>query len=93
MALEWLGATDVPHVVGTRYVKMRCPFHDDRHPSASINEHGFVCFPCEITGDAIKLVRREEPDYQTALTILQELTDGTNRPGTPEREWGTSLLG
>lgn len=93
VALEWLGAPDVPRVHGTTYVKMPCPFHPDRHPSARVNEFGFTCFSCQESGDAIKLVRREVPDYKAAIAILDELTGPESRSSAPEREWGASLLG
>lgn len=92
-ALEYLGAADVPNVRGTTYRRMLCPFHPDTRPSARVNEYGFTCFSCGVSGDAIKLIRREEPDYKAAIAILEELVGPENRGSTPEREWGKSLLG
>lgn len=36
--------------------KALCPFHDDKHPSMSVNvEHGgFRCFVCEAHGDMVE---------------------------------------
>jgi DNA primase len=54
-----LYAPEVP-VSGRR--PMRCPFHDDRVASATIdnNEGWFRCHACEIKGDIFSLVRRVE---------------------------------
>ena len=35
---------------------VRCPFHDDRHPSMKLNESYFYCFGCGATGDVIDFV-------------------------------------
>lgn len=45
--------------VGREYVT-RCPFHDDEHPSLTVNvERGvWYCFPCGIGGDGIAFVER-----------------------------------
>ena len=37
---------------------VRCPFHDDRHPSLKLNEDYFYCFGCGATGDVIDLTER-----------------------------------
>ena len=37
---------------------VRCPFHDDRHPSLKLNEVYFYCFGCGATGDVINLTAR-----------------------------------
>ena len=37
---------------------VRCPFHDDRHPSMKLNESYFYCFGCGATGDVIDFVAR-----------------------------------
>ena len=37
---------------------IRCPFHDDRHPSLKLNEDYFYCFGCGATGDVIDLTGR-----------------------------------
>jgi hypothetical protein len=41
---------------------VRCPFHDDRHASASLNLHSkrFNCHACGVHGDAIDLVMEAE---------------------------------
>ena len=37
---------------------VRCPFHDDRHPSLKLTEDYFYCFGCGATGDVIDLTER-----------------------------------
>lgn len=94
VALEYLGATDVPRVRGTTKQAMLCPFHTDKHKSAGVSEYGFTCFACGVRGDAVKLIREQEGvDYKTAIAVLQERTGGEDRSGDPGRAWGESLLG
>lgn len=60
--------------VGTRY-QGRCPFHDDRTPSFSVNaEHGlYYCFGCNASGDAIRFVQETEAlDFKAAVELLAE---------------------
>lgn len=93
VALEYLGVPNVPHVRGSGYQKMLCPFHPDTKPSAHVSAVGFHCFACDASGDAIKLIRREGIDYKTAIAILEERTGGEDRGSAPERQFGESLLG
>ncbi|MCD7772086.1 MAG: CHC2 zinc finger domain-containing protein [Oscillospiraceae bacterium] len=37
---------------------VRCPFHEDEHPSMKLNEDYFYCFGCGATGDVVELTRR-----------------------------------
>lgn len=57
--LKELGAPDVP--TGYGWVKMSCPFHEDRTPSAAVNHEldGFACHSCGRKGDALKLLQTE----------------------------------
>lgn len=61
LVLVELGATDVP--TGFGWVRMRCPFHEDRTPSAAVNhdpdEGGFRCHSCGRHGDGLKLLQDE----------------------------------
>ena len=41
-----------------RHGMVRCPFHDDRHPSLKLNEDYFYCFGCGAAGDVIDLTAR-----------------------------------
>ncbi len=50
-----------------------CPFHDDRHPSLSVNvkEQYYKCFACGEGGDLFKFVQKMEGcDFSGALKIL-----------------------
>lgn len=37
---------------------LRCPFHDDRHPSMKLYDDHYFCFGCQITGDVINLTAK-----------------------------------
>jgi len=53
----------------------RCPFHDERTPSFSVNaaEKLYHCFGCGAGGDAIKFVRESENlDFTEAVAWLAE---------------------
>lgn len=74
--LEHYGAT-VPNAYGDRWVPMRCPFHDDRSASASVNieRAAFQCHGCEAQGDAASLVRQQEslPGYRQGAERAREI--------------------
>lgn len=57
--LRDLGAPDVP--TGFGWVRMHCPFHEDRTKSASVNHEigGFACHSCSRRGDGLKLLQTE----------------------------------
>jgi DNA primase len=60
--------------VGTRYTG-RCPFHDERTPSFSVNpvDKLYHCFGCGKGGDAITFVREtEQLDFAEAVEWLAE---------------------
>jgi DNA primase len=60
--------------VGGRYVG-RCPFHEERTPSFSVNaeEKLFYCFGCGKGGDLITFVREtEQLDFAQAVETLAE---------------------
>lgn len=53
---------------------MRCPFHADRLPSASVNypKNRFHCFTCNISGDAIDVVIwKEGGDFASAVGYIK----------------------
>lgn len=67
---------------GGMYVRMRCPFHEDGHPSASINvaKQRFHCFVCDINADAIGLVRLQEGcSYADAVAKVEAITGEGDR--------------
>jgi DNA primase len=45
-----------------RQLKTTCPFHDDAHPSLTVNvdRNAWYCWPCGRGGDALRFVM----DYQ-----------------------------
>jgi len=50
-----------------------CPFHDDKHPSLSVNaDKGvFLCRSCGVGGDVVEFVKRiEGVDFKTAAKRL-----------------------
>ena len=56
-----MSVPDVAKMYGLRpnhHGMVRCPFHDDRHPSLKLNEVYFYCFGCGATGDVIDLTAR-----------------------------------
>src|SRR3954462_2148356 len=60
--------------VGARY-NGRCPFHEDRTPSFSVNpvDKLYHCFGCGASGDIITFVReREQLDFAGAIEWLAE---------------------
>lgn len=88
--LEHYGA-DLTRVslVGWRPVK--CPFHDDRNASASVNLNlgGFRCHACGIHGDAIKLIQeREGLGFKDAVSKLEEIS-GESVPGVSRSASGS----
>lgn len=67
------GFVSVPE---TGWRAIRCPFHDDRTASGSVNLelNGFRCHACGITGDAIKLIElREHMDFGDAIEFARAL--------------------
>ena len=53
----------------------RCPFHDDRRPSLSVNpeKEKWHCFGCNAGGDAVTFVMRiENFGFKDAVKILAE---------------------
>ena len=62
--------------IGSGWRKLRCPFHGDHTPSATVNHDAgrFMCFACGINEDLIGLIRlREGASYAEAK---QKATQG-----------------
>lgn len=60
--------------VGARYTG-RCPFHEERTPSFSVNPHDklYYCFGCGKGGDLISFVREtEQLDFSAAIEWLAD---------------------
>jgi DNA primase len=103
-------AVDIVDVIGAtlelrpqgRNFLARCPWHDDRRPSMTINQdrQTWKCWPCDIGGDVFSFVmRRDGVDFPTAVRTLAELAGipveeqrrgKPTTPGSPEDK-GTLL--
>ncbi len=72
--VELVGMYTQPRKAGARYTA-RCPFHDERTPSFSINavDKLYYCFGCGARGDAIGFVREKEGlDFVQAIEWLAD---------------------
>ena len=66
----------------TGWQKLRCPFHDDSHASATVNtdDNVFVCFACGVKGNTYKIISLQEGvTYREAISKAEEIT-GTSSP-------------
>lgn len=65
-----------PVDAGGGEVAVRCPFHDDTHPSLRLNRERsvFYCFPCGEGGDVIDLyMRARSVDFPIAVRELARM--------------------
>lgn len=91
--LAHYGARSVPQG-RLGWTKMRCPFHDDRHASATVNTelNAFACFGCGIKGDTYTIIMEQEGvEYREALTLAEEYT-GEKRPPLPAKSRSRSRV-
>lgn len=94
---EILGSeVDVP--TGFGWVRMHCPFHEDRTASASVNhdpdEGGFKCYSCHRKGDAIKMLQVELGlDFKEAVGRAKRLAGGSTTNKTVRKRRPSDLLG
>ena len=67
-----------------RHGMVRCPFHEDRHPSLKLNEDYFYCFGCGATGDVIDLVSKlfGLSSYEAAKKIAADFGIDPDHPPT-----------
>jgi DNA primase len=90
-----LGAESVP--TGFGWVRMHCPFHEDRTSSAAVNhdKQGFVCHSCGRRGDGLKLLQSELGlSFIEALNRAKELTGvGTGQRKSKTRRASDLLKG
>jgi hypothetical protein len=66
---------DIP--TGFGWVRLHCPFHDDRTASAGVNHdlNAFVCHSCGRRGDSLKLYQQERGlTFKDALEALENLS-------------------
>jgi len=72
--LEHYGA-DLHRTHGTGWRPIKCPFHDDRMASGSVNldKGAFRCHACGVKGDAIGLIKTQEGiGYVDALRFAED---------------------
>ena len=58
------------------WFSMRCPFHEDRHNSASAtrDENAFCCFACQIKGDGYAIIMQKEGvGFREAVDIAKRI--------------------
>lgn len=68
------GAKNIPSGYGWKQI--RCPFHNDRMASASVNTeiNGFRCHGCEVSGDPIKIIRSQEGiSFKEAIAFANDV--------------------
>jgi DNA primase len=73
--IDVIGATLELQPQGRNFVA-RCPWHDDRRPSMTVNQERqtWKCWPCDIGGDVFSFVmRRDGVDFPAAIRTLAEL--------------------
>lgn len=85
---ERITARDAAELYGfevSRNGKMCCPFHQDRHPSAKVDER-FHCFVCGIDGDAVDFTARlfNLPSQDAAKKLAADF--GISPPGKAFRK-------
>ncbi|WP_242632213.1 DNA primase [Rubripirellula amarantea] len=93
--LDVISATLEVQPQGRNFVA-RCPWHNDRRPSMTINQERqtWKCWPCDIGGDVFSFVmRRDGVDFPTAMRTLadvagipiEQYTGGKKTtPGSPD---------
>lgn len=75
------GADHVPTSQGG-WMSMRCPFHDETHPSASVNTEAFVCHACGMKGDSLALIQlKESVGFREAVALAKQI-DADYEPTT-----------
>ncbi len=62
---------------------VRCPFHEDKHPSVKLNEDYFYCFGCGASGDVVELTGRlfSLTPYEAARKLREDF--GVEPNSTP----------
>ncbi len=78
------------------WVTVRCAFHNDKVKSARLNidNGGFRCFACEMSGDVYSLIMKKEGvTYVKALEIAEGITGESNRELRKKPRRGGSVSG
>jgi len=79
LVLMTYGASKVP--TGRGWRSMKCPFHSDRHASATVNNevNAFSCFACSIKGDLFKIIMEQEGvTFSEAKSRAEEIVGTSN---------------
>lgn len=87
--------TGVEHIpTGYGWVRMSCPWHDDRTPSAAVNHElaAFNCHSCGRKGDALKLLQNELRVSFPEAAKRAEVLAGTTSPKMKRRDRRPSEL-
>lgn len=61
--------------------KIKCPFHDDSHASATVNTEyeAFNCFGCGTKGDTYKIIMEQEGvGYHEAYILAERIVGESN---------------
>lgn len=92
---DWAPPKDNPK---WKWLKTRCPFHDESNPSASISYqlNAFNCFACGVKGDIIALIRRKEGlGYREAVARAETVSARSSQPllQKPRRKPGRRTFG
>lgn len=80
-----------------RWVRVRCPWHLDRTPSAALSYelNAFRCFSCDRAGNSVTLTMAEEGlDAREAVEWLSErfgADDGVPAPRAPRESRGPRI--
>lgn len=87
-----------PDDTGREWLSVKCPFHGDDSPSASVSfqHNAFRCFACPAKGDVIALIKQqEEVDYSEALRISEAISprSGGTIQAKPARKPSRKVLG
>lgn len=87
--LHELGADPADIPTGFGWVRLRCPFCEDRSGSASVNHDAgaFTCHQCGVKGDALKLLQTQLGlSFTEALKRASELSPSSgNGPSRRSR--------
>jgi hypothetical protein len=87
--LAALGADPADIPTGFGWVRLRCPFCEDRSGSASVNHDAdaFTCHQCGVKGDALKLLQTQLGlSFAEALKRASELSPSSgNSPSRRSR--------
>ena len=77
------------------WFSMKCPFHDDRHNSASAtrDDNVFCCFACQVKGDGYAIIMAKEGvGFSEAVNIAKRIFNESGKvlPQRSRRSRGLS---